>query len=262
MLMFPNIDPVLLSIGPLQIHWYGMMYLVSFALAFVILTRRSQQPASPVKSAQVEDLVLYAAFGVILGGRMGYVLFYNFGQFLHDPLWLFKVWDGGMSFHGGMLGVMLAMALYARRISCHYVDLMDFIAPLIPIGLGFGRLGNFINQELWGRATDMPWGMVFPNDPYGLIRHPSQLYEAALEGLLAFLILYWFTQKPRPRYTASALFLILYGVFRFGVEFVREPDGHIGFDLFGWMSRGQILSLPMIIAGIVLFTWAYRKTPQ
>jgi len=259
MLTYPDIDPVLISLGPLKIHWYGMMYLLSFALGFIILTKRSRYPGSPVKTEQVEDLIIYGAFGVILGGRFGYVLFYNFDQFLQDPLWLLKVWDGGMSFHGGMIGVMIAMALYARRIKCSYGAMTDFVVPLIPMGLGFGRVGNFINQELWGRATDGPWGMVFPNDPYGLPRHASQLYEAFLEGLVCFVILYWFASKPRPRYAVSALFLILYGFFRFIVEFVREPDGHIGFDLFGWMSRGQLLSLPMVLAGLALFYWAYKS---
>lgn len=261
MLTYPQIDPVLLAIGPLKVHWYGMMYLFGFMLAYWLAFVRSKHRGSPVKQEQVEDLILYGAFGVVLGGRFGYVFFYGLDQFLYDPLWLLRVWDGGMSFHGGLLGVMLAMWLYARKIKCDFVRLMDFIAPMVPVGLGFGRIGNFINQELWGRASDVSWAMIFPNDPLMLPRHPSQLYQFALEGLLLFVILFVFSQKSRPRYAVSALFLFCYGVFRFIVEFYREPDTHIGYELFGWMTRGQELCLPMIIAGIVLLMIAYKE-PQ
>jgi phosphatidylglycerol:prolipoprotein diacylglycerol transferase len=261
MLAYPQIDPVLLAVGPLKVHWYGMMYLFGFTLAYWLAFVRSKRSDSPLKPEWVEDLILYGAFGVVLGGRIGYVFFYGFDQFLYDPLWLFRVWDGGMSFHGGFLGVLVAMWLYARKLQRTFIQLTDFIAPMVPIGLGFGRIGNFINQELWGRASDVSWAMVFPQDPLMLPRHPSQLYQFALEGLLLFVILFVFSCKQRPRYAVSALFLLCYGLFRFAVEFFREPDAHIGYELFGWMTRGQELCLPMIVAGIILLIIAY-KNPQ
>ncbi len=269
MLTYPTIDPVALSLGPfdlfgktlgpLQVHWYGLMYLLGFAGAWWLALSRSNKPHAPIVKTQVEDLIVYGAMGVVLGGRCGYVLFYHFDRFLSDPVWLLRVWEGGMSFHGGLIGVVVAMALYARKIKTPFFALTDFMVPLVPLGLGFGRLGNFIGQELWGRASDVPWAMVFPKDPLGLARHPSQLYQAALEGLVLFVVLLWFSAKPRPRMAVSGLFLILYGSFRFGVEFVREPDGHIGFDLLGWMTRGQLLSLPMVILGVALLVMAYAK---
>ena len=259
MLSYPEIDPVAFAIGPLKVHWYGLMYLLGFAAAWKLAMRRAARPQSPCRPDQVEDLIVYGAMGVILGGRFGYVLFYHFDRFLEDPLWLLRVWEGGMSFHGGMLGVIAAIYVYSRKIDRPFFAMTDFVAPLVPIGLGLGRLGNFIGQELWGRPTDFAMGMVFPRDPLGLVRHPSQLYQAALEGLLLFLVLFWFTSKPRPRMAAGGLFLLLYGSFRFTVEFVREPDSHIGFDMLGWMTRGQLLSLPMIVAGLVFLVWAYRR---
>ncbi|BFM18480.1 prolipoprotein diacylglyceryl transferase [Maricurvus nonylphenolicus] len=268
MLTYPEIDPVLLSLGPfelagktlgpLEVHWYGIMYLLGFLGAWLVAVKRSKQPNSVISKAQIEDLVVYGAMGVIIGGRCGYVLFYYFDRFLLDPLWLFRVWEGGMSFHGGMLGVVVALWLYSRKIKRPFLGVADFVAPMVPLGLGFGRLGNFIGQELWGRATDVSWGMVFPRDPLGLVRHPSQLYQAFLEGLVLFVVLLWFSAKPKPRGAVSALFLICYGSFRFIVEFVREPDSHIGFDVLGWMTRGQLLSLPMIGFGIGLMLWVYR----
>ena len=268
MLQYPDIDPVALSlgpldlfgktVGPLEVHWYGIMYLLAFAGAWWLGMRRAARPGSMIAKAQVEDLIVYGAMGVVLGGRCGYVLFYHFERFLSDPMWLLRVWEGGMSFHGGLIGVTLAMVLYARKIQVPFFALMDFVAPLVPLGLGFGRLGNFIGQELWGRATDLSWAMVFPKDPQGLARHPSQLYQAALEGLLLFAVLLWFSAKPRPRMAVSGLFLTLYGIFRFAVEFVREPDSHIGFDLLGWMTRGQLLCIPMIALGVFLLVLAYR----
>lgn len=269
MLTYPVIDPIALSLGPfelfgksmgpLQVHWYGVMYLLGFAGAWWLAMHRAAKPGAVCSRAQVEDLIVYGAMGVVLGGRCGYVLFYHFDRFLSDPVWLLRVWEGGMSFHGGMIGVVLAMALYARKIKAPFFAVTDFVAPLVPLGLGFGRLGNFIGQELWGRATDASWAMVFPKDPLGLLRHPSQLYQAALEGLVLFVVLVWFSSKPRPRMAVSGLFLVLYGCFRFAVEFVREPDSHIGFDVLGWMTRGQLLTIPMVMLGAVLLTLAYRR---
>ncbi|WP_226668203.1 prolipoprotein diacylglyceryl transferase [Microbulbifer aggregans] len=258
MLTYPEIDPVAVAIGPLKVHWYGLMYLAGFAAAWWLAMRRASKPWSPVIKSEVEDLILFCAIGVVVGGRLGYMFFYNFPELVAHPLSLFKVWEGGMSFHGGLVGVMLAATLYARKIGTTFPDLIDFVAPLVPIGLGLGRIGNFVGQELWGRETEGPWGMVFPRDPELLVRHPSQLYQAFLEGLVLFVVLWIFSSKPRPRLAVGGLFLLLYGFFRFLVEFVREPDGHIGFDLFGWMTRGQLLSLPMIAAGILLLVWSYR----
>jgi phosphatidylglycerol:prolipoprotein diacylglycerol transferase len=262
MLTYPDIDPVAFSLGPIDVHWYGIMYLCAFAAAWLLALHRSRRSYAPVRPGQVEDLVFWGAMGVVLGGRVGYVFFYNFSALLEDPLMLFRVWEGGMSFHGGLLGVIIAMALYARRIDQKFIDIMDFVTPLVPLGLGFGRLGNFIGQELWGRATDpdAPWAMVFPQDPEGLYRHPSQLYQAFLEGLVLFIILFWFSRKPRPRAAVSALFLVLYGIFRFIVEFVRTPDAHIGFDMFGWMTRGQVLCIPMVVIGLGILAWSFFRT--
>lgn len=257
MLKYPEIDPVLISLGPLQVHWYGIMYLLGFAGAWWLAMRRARLPNSPCQTEQVEDLIVYGAAGVILGGRFGYVLFYHFDRFLEDPLWLLRVWEGGMSFHGGLLGVAIALVLYARKLRQPFFAITDFIAPMVPIGLGLGRLGNFIGQELWGRATDVSWAMVFPRDPEQLARHPSQLYQAALEGLVLFVILFWFSSRPRPKMAVTGLFLILYSCFRMVVEFVREPDSHIGFDAMGWLTRGQLLSLPMLLVGCALFFAAY-----
>ncbi len=264
---YPNIDPIALSIsefsllgfslGPFNVHWYGIMYLCAFIAALLIGRYRAAQSYTPINKAQVEDLIFYGAMGVVIGGRFGYVLFYNFEQFLETPLWLFKIWEGGMAFHGGLLGVIVAMVLYARKLNISFLSLMDFVAPLVPIGLGFGRLGNFIGGELWGRETTVSWAMRFPQDPDALLRHPSQLYQAVLEGLVLFTIVFWFSAKPRPKASVGALFLIFYGLQRFIIEFYREPDAHIGL-VMGWVSRGQILSLPMIAAGIIIFIMAYK----
>ncbi|MDP5210362.1 prolipoprotein diacylglyceryl transferase [Microbulbifer sp. 2205BS26-8] len=262
MLTYPEIDPVAFAVGPLKVHWYGLMYLVGFIVAWWLALRRSTRPWSPVIKSEVEDLILYCAIGVVVGGRLGYMFFYNLPELIANPLSVLKVWEGGMSFHGGLIGVMLATAWYARKIGTTFPALIDFVAPLVPIGLGLGRLGNFIGQELWGRPTQGPWGMVFPRDPELLARHPSQLYQAFLEGLVLFAVLWWFSSRPRPRLAVGGMFVLLYGVFRFLVEFVREPDGHIGFDLFGWMTRGQLLSLPMMVAGIALLVWSYRTQPS
>ncbi len=272
MLTYPEIDPVAISLGTHQIfgktlnlpdiHWYGLMYLFGFAAAWLLGIYRASKPHTPLQKSQVEDMIFYGAVGLVLGARVGYVFFYNFGAFLEDPLWLFQIWEGGMSFHGGMLGVLVAMALYARKVNVNLLDLMDFLVPLAPIGLCFGRIGNFIGQELWGRETTAAIGMIFPNDPEGLVRHPSQLYQASLEGVLLFILLFWFSSKPRPRASVGALFLILYGCFRFIVEFYREPDAHIGFDLFDFLTRGQLLSLPMVLVGAVIMFWSYRSVSR
>ena len=235
------------------------MYLLAFASAWGLALHLAKRPNSFIKPKQVEDLIFYGALGVVLGGRVGYVFFYNFETWLQDPLWLFRVWEGGMSFHGGLLGVVVANVLYCRRIGIQFPELMDFVAVIVAPGLGFGRLGNFIGQELWGRETDVAWGMIFPNDPEGLVRHPSQLYQAFLEGLVLFIIVYWFARKPRPRLAVSALFILIYGLFRFCIEFVREPDAHLQDLLFDWMTRGQLLSIPMMLVGLGVLVWAYTK---
>lgn len=208
-------------------------------------------------------MIFYGALGVVVGGRAGYVLFYNFEQFMTDPLWLFAVWEGGMSFHGGLLGVILVMLLYARKLGVSFFALTDFVAPLVPIGLGAGRLGNFIGGELWGRVTDVPWGIVFSHPLAGeLPRHPSQLYQLALEGVALFIILWCYSAKPRPTLSISGLFLICYGLFRFAVEFFRQPDAHLNFVALDWVTMGQLLSLPMVVAGLVLFFMAHRRQLQ
>ena len=250
MINYPEIDPVLLSIGPLKLHWYGMMYLFGFSAAWMLGNWRAIHSDSWNRD-QVGDLILFGALGAVLGGRAGYILFYKLGDYLAQPLDIFRVWEGGMSFHGGMLGVFVAIWLFGRKTKRSFFQVSDFVAPLVPIGLLFGRVGNFINQELWGRVTDLPWGMVFPlagSDP----RHPSQLYEAMLEGLVLFAILWAYSAKPRPVARVSGLFLILYGVFRFLVEFTREPDDYLGFVAMDWMSMGQVLSLPMVGAGVII----------
>lgn len=258
MLKYPEIDPVAISIGPLDIRWYGIMYLVGFVAGFLLLNRRAKRPNSGWTTEQVSDLIFYGAMGVILGGRIGYILFYNFSAFLNDPLILFKVWQGGMSFHGGLLGVMMAVWLFARHTKKNYWDILDYGAPIVPIGLGLGRIGNFIGGELYGRVTDVPWGMVFPTGGE-LARHPSQLYQASLEGVALFAILWFFSRKPRPRYAVSGLFALCYGIFRFVVEFAREPDAHLGFIAFNWLTMGQLLSVPLILVGVFLLYLAYGR---
>ncbi|RRJ83092.1 prolipoprotein diacylglyceryl transferase [Aestuariirhabdus litorea] len=261
MIPYPHIDPVAVAIGPFKVHWYGLMYLVGFVGGWWLGQWRARRSGGLWQAEQVGDLVFYIAMGVILGGRCGYVLFYNFDYFLQDPLWLFAIWEGGMSFHGGLLGVLIAMLLYGRRVGKSFFQLTDFIAPLVPIGLGAGRIGNFIGGELWGRAAEVPWAMVFPRDPLQLARHPSQLYQFALEGVVLFLVLWWFSSRPRPRMAVSGLFLVCYGSFRILVEFFREPDTQLGFIAFDWMTMGQLLSLPMVLVGAALMLWGYRRYP-
>jgi phosphatidylglycerol:prolipoprotein diacylglycerol transferase len=258
MLHHPQFDPIAFSIGPLAVRWYGLMYLAGFAAAWWLGMRRIDRGRAPVTRTQFDDLVFVAVLGVILGGRLGYILFYKPDYYVSHPLEIFAVWQGGMSFHGGLLGVMTAMGFAAWRHKIKYLDLMDFVAPLCPLGLAAGRLGNFINGELWGRPTDLPWGMVFRGagpEP----RHPSQLYELGLEGIALFALLWWFSSKPRPMGQVSAMFLIGYGGFRFLAEFGREPDSFLGFLALG-LTMGQWLCVPMILGGIALFAWS-RSQP-
>ena len=261
MIAYPKIDPIAFSLGPLSVHWYGLTYMAGFALALWLGTKRAKASAGLWKPEQISDLVFYGAVGVVLGGRVGYVLFYHFDYFLRDPVWLFKVWSGGMSFHGGLLGVLLAMFLYGRSQGKSFFQVTDFIAPLVPLGLGLGRIGNFIGGELWGRVTDVPWAMVFPTDPSKLPRHPSQLYQFLLEGVVLFSVLWWFSAKPRPRMAVSGLFLLIYGLVRIVVEFVRQPDPQLGFIAFDWLTMGQLLSLPMVVLGIGLMVWGVKRYP-
>ncbi|MGS0534901.1 prolipoprotein diacylglyceryl transferase [Pseudoalteromonas sp. SaAl2] len=257
-LEFPQIDPIIFTVGPLSVRWYGLMYLIGFAFAMWWANRQAQKPNSGWTKEEVSDLLFYGMLGVILGGRIGYVLFYQFSYFLENPLYLFRIDQGGMSFHGGTLGVITAICVFAWTRKKQLLAVGDFVAPLVPVGLLAGRIGNFINGELWGRTTDVPWAMVFPTGG-PLARHPSQLYEAFFEGLVLFIILYLFTKKSRPAGSVGGLFLLGYGVFRFAIEYFREPDAHLG--LFGgFISMGQILSLPMIIGGLGLILWAYNKS--
>jgi len=255
MLNYPGFDPVALQLGPLAIRWYGLMYLVGFVGGWWLARRRASQPGAVCSPEQVDDLLFYVALGVILGGRIGYMLFYGWDQVVDNPLNLLKIWQGGMSFHGGFLGVMFAVFLFARKIGRGFWELIDFTAPVVPIGLGAGRIGNFINGELWGRPTDLPWAFIVD----GQARHPSQLYEALLEGLVLFTVLWLFSARPRPTMAVSGLFSLLYGLFRSAVEFLRLPDAHIGYLAFGWVTMGHLLSLPMIGAGALLLWLAYRR---
>ncbi|SEO84853.1 prolipoprotein diacylglyceryl transferase [Aquisalimonas asiatica] len=261
MLTYPDIDPVAIQLGPVAIHWYGLMYLIGFGAAWLLGRWRAQRYDSPIRPLQMEDVLVFGAIGAILGGRIGYVLFYESALLTADPLAIIRVWEGGMSFHGGLLGVLAGLWLYAKRTGCGFLRLTDFAAPLVPIGLGAGRIGNFINGELWGRASDVPWAMVYPPmgpDP----RHPSQLYQFLLEGVVLFIALWLFTRKPRPTMAASGLFLVLYGSFRFIVEFVRLPDEQLGYLAFDWVTMGQVLSTPMILLGAALMYLAYRQTAR
>ncbi len=263
MLTYPQIDPVAFHLGPLSVHWYGLSYLFAFIACWAVLALRIKYSSFPrgFTKEQLSDIVFYAALGVILGGRLGYVFFYIWPSFVENPWVLFQVWKGGMSFHGGLLGVFIALWFYARKIHKSIFDITDFIAPAVPLGLAAGRLGNFMNGELWGRVTDVPWAMVFPY-PDSSPRHPSQLYEFGLEGVLLFIILWIYSIKPRPRFAVTGLFLMGYATFRFLVEFFREPDLQIGFVAFGWLTKGQLLSIPMFLLGIIFFFMAYKSKRQ
>ena len=284
MTVLHDIDPIALPLPfwPHGIHWYGLMYLLAFGAAWLIGRHRVRAGRLPgIDENAFGDLLFYGMLGVMLGGRIGYVLFYNLGAFFANPLMLLKVNEGGMSFHGGLIGVMLAAAWWMRRHKMHYFDVMDFVAPIIPLGLGFGRLGNYIGGELWGKPTGGGWGVVFPDSlpaQYAQLpaeqlralhesgaldrfaRHPSQLYQMVLEGVVMMAVLLLYSRKPRPRYAVSGLFALLYGAFRFLVEFVREPDTHIGYLAFGWLTMGQVLSLPLVALGLFLL-WLSRRAP-
>ncbi len=272
---YPNIDPIAISIGSLAIHWYGVMYLVGFAGGWWLARYRAGRPGSGWTPQQMDDLLFYIVVGVVLGGRLGYTLFYAFPELISDPLSLFRIWEGGMSFHGGLIGVLIAMWLFGRRIGRPFFELTDFIAPLIPVGLGAGRIGNFINGELWGGPGSVPWAMQVSCERFlSLCRdklqlppgtavtpplHPSQLYEAALEGGVLFIILWVYSSRPRPTMAVSGLFLICYGLFRFAVEYLRMPDVQIGYLAFGWLTMGQLLTLPMLGFGLLFMLLAYRR---
>ena len=257
MLYYPSsINPIAISIGPIKVHWYGIMYLVGFVGAWLLGTARAKNAG--FTKEQVTDIIFYCALGVILGGRIGYMFFYDVPGFIANPLNLFKVWDGGMSFHGGLIGVLIALYFYSRYLKKSVWELTDFIVPLVPIGLAAGRAGNFINAELWGRVTTVPWGMIYPNAG-PLPRHPSEIYEFLLEGVTLFLILWFFSKKPRPRFAVTAVFLLGYGCFRFFCECFRQPDPQYGYLLWDWVTMGQILSFPMIIAGIIALFFIYKK---
>lgn len=275
MMLYPEIDPIALALGPLQVRWYGLSYLLGFAAAWWLMRVRAERMPGGMSHKQIDDLLFYCVLGAVLGGRIGYSLFYQFDRLLVDPLYLFRIWEGGMSFHGGLLGVIGALAVFSRAQDKPFLQVADFIAPTAAIGLGAVRIGNFINGELWGRATDLPWGMQVPcarfpehcaaGSPDGVLSlplHPSQLYEAALEGLVLFLIIWLFAARPRPTMALSGLFLFCYGAFRFLVEFVRQPDAHLGFIAFDWLTMGQILTLPMIGGGLLMLGLAYRPRSQ
>ena len=256
MFIFPDLDPIAFSLGPIRVHWYGLMYLIGFAGAWLLACWRAKHYQLDWNKEQISDLIFYAALGVIFGGRIGYMLFYNTAELIHQPWTLFKIWQGGMSFHGGLIGVIIALALFAARYHKSFLAVGDFVAPLVPLGLAAGRMGNFINGELWGRTTNMPWGMVYPfvdDNP----RHPSPLYEFGLEGVVLFVVIWCYAAKKRPEGRVSAVFLIGYAICRMVVECFRQPDQQLGFIAFNWLTMGQLLSIPMLLVGFWLW-WVKR----
>lgn len=261
MIIYPYIDPVAFSVGSLKVHWYGLMYLLGFFSAWFLLRYRAKKYRLNWTNEQISDLIFYAAIGVVLGGRLGYMLFYSTSTLIHQPWTFFKIWQGGMSFHGGLLGVVVALIFYARHLKRNFFELSDFIAPVVPIGLGAGRVGNFINGELWGRVSDVPWAMIFPHVDQQP-RHPSVVYEFLLEGVVLFLILWWYSAKPRATRAVSGMFLLCYGCFRFLIEFFRQPDIQLGYLAFNWVTMGQLLSLPMIAFGLYFILYSEPKPIQ
>lgn len=257
MLTYPKIDPVAFSIGPVHIHWYGIMYLLGFFLAWGLARWRVKHYALPWTSEQIGDLIFTSALGVIIGGRLGYMLFYTSHEWLTNPWLILKVWEGGMSFHGGLMGVAIALLYFSHQTQKPFLQIADFAAPLVPLGLAAGRLGNFINGELWGRVTNVPWGMIFPNAGT-LPRHPSQWYEFGLEGLALFVLVWSYAAKPRPAGCVSGVFLMGYALSRLLIECFREPDPQLGFLAFNVLTMGQLLSIPMLIAGFLLW-WTKRN---
>ena len=260
MIPFPDIDPVAISLGPVAVHWYGIAYIVGIGLGWLVLHRRALRPGSEWTPQAVSDVVFFAAIGAVLGGRIGYALFYNFADFLSHPLSIFALWRGGMSFHGGLIGFTVALALFARGRERRFLAVTDSVIAVVPIGLFFGRIANFVNQELWGAPTTVPWGVVFSHPAAGgMARHPSQLYEALLEGVLLFVVLRFVGSRVVSAGVVTATFLMAYGIMRIGIEFVREPDQHIGYLAWGWVTMGQILSLPMLVGGIFILLFARSR---
>ena len=253
-MILPEIDPVALQLGPLAIRWYGLTWLVAFGLIYLLANKRLNK----FSKQKLSDLMFYGLIGAMIGGRLGYMIFYGADQLRSDPLALFYIWQGGLSFHGGLIGVLVSSYFLSKQWKMKFFEVMDYIAPYVPVGLGSVRIGNFLNAELLGKPTNLPWGVVFPSDPEALIRHPSQLYQAIGEGLILLFLMLWFSRKPKPRMAVSSVFLIGYGLIRCFTEIFREPDPHIGYDLFDIISRGQLLSLPMIITGIVLLFYSYK----
>ena len=251
----PEIDPIIIQIGWISIRWYSLTWIAAFLTIYFLIKNYQKD----LNTDQVSDLMFYSLLGAILGGRAGYVFFYSIEQFFNNPLSIFFIWEGGLSFHGGLLGVLVACFILSRRWEISFFRLMDRVAPFVPPGLGFVRLGNFMNSELLGRPTEVAWGVIFPSDPLGIIRHPSQIYQAMGEGLLLFAYMLFISKKTKPTMNISGHFLIGYGFIRFCTEFFRTPDQHIGFALFEMLTRGQLLSIPMIAIGLFLIYYSYKR---
>ncbi len=270
---YPHIDPVIIGYGPIAIRWYGLAYLAAFVMAWWLGNKRTHTLHTDWTAQQVSDVVFYGALGAVLGGRIGYVFFYGFKQFIADPVWLFRIWDGGMSFHGGFIGVMIALVWFARSTHRTFLQVSDFVAPLVPLGLGFGRLGNFANTELPGRMTDSAFGIIYPCSADAIrainplctgawedfARHPSPLYQAFAEGMVLFVIVWLFSSKPRPTGAVSGVFALSYGVLRICTEFFREPDAQLGFIALNWLTMGQLLSILMVLFGVVLLALSRKR---